>query len=185
MTAKAMLLTKPKTNWSNGTASSVWWTIARVVMFSIAMETTKPPKHADQASVKVEQRHCEDEGKDRRQNEIVGDRDADDLEGVELLVAPHRRDPRGVGAAGTARHDDRSHHGGHLAHECEADQVGNEDVGGELRSCTAPDKGKDGADQEIDDADNDQGGRSGSARYWRSDQRRVSAPCDDARADHP
>ena len=75
---------------------------------------------------------------------------------VDLLRHLHRAELGGEGGAGAAGHDDAGHHRAHLAHDGDADQIGDVDGGPELLQLHGADEGHDDADQKADERDDRQ-----------------------------
>src|SRR5207245_1702347 len=80
--------------------------------------------------------------------------DAQTREGGDLITVSHGREPSRVGSAGAAGHYDSCDDARQLAHASDAYQVGHIRLRRELPQLRGADKGNDGADEQIDDADN-------------------------------
>ena len=120
-----------------------------------------PAQQSDGTTVQVEQRHHGDERDHAGQHQEVEGRDAESLERIDLLVALHGGDVRGIGAARASRHDDRRHDRRQLPHHGNADEVRNIDAGAEAAELHCTDEGDDGADEAVADRDDQQGAGAG------------------------
>ena len=86
----------------------------------------------------------------------VDRRDAQRLEGVDLLVDLHGAEPRGEGGAGAAGDDDAGHQRADLAHHADGDEVGDEDLRADHAQLVGAEIGEDQPDQEADHEDDGQ-----------------------------
>ena len=96
-------------------------------------------------------RHHQDQRDHAGQDEEIHRREAEGGEGVDLLVHLHRAELRGEGGPGAAGHDDGGHQCAHLAGHGDAHQIGDVDLGTELRELDRADEGEDEPDQEGDE----------------------------------
>ncbi len=87
-------------------------------------------------------------------------RDAERLEGVDLLVDLHGAELGGEGGAGAAGDDDAGHQCADLAHHADGHQVGDEDLRADQLQLVGAEVGEDQADEEADHRDDGQCARA-------------------------
>ena len=91
-------------------------------------ETTQ---NADGGAIQIEDWGHQRERQDARQHHVVLQWNPEYPQRVEFIAALHGGDLRRIGAARSPRHHDGSHDGSHLANLCQADEIGDVDVGAE------------------------------------------------------